>query len=300
MTATPAATSPILRPDAILDPARRTAEPEVGALGTTRMFTGPVASKSINAEARTIDFTCSTGTIDRYGEIVEPEAFRRSLPQFMQNPAFPFGHSYDASSGHLPTVGYWKSLAIRNNSLVGTAWFKPRGLGEECWQDYNDGVLRSVSVAFLTRAWEMRELVVDGVTQRVRVFTDVDLIEISAVLIPANPEVRLRAAGFGLKFGLAPQLTHTLDRFERLLKAASNGVDDGSDTTDPDDLEDPEGQDAADGSGRGFGDAGHFGDAYLASTPPHPAAPEPARMRLFDLPVQEEEPTAPKLPTCPE
>ncbi|MEM6551776.1 MAG: HK97 family phage prohead protease [Planctomycetota bacterium] len=263
MTTTP--TMPL-----ILDPSCRDAEPEVGQLGTTRMFTGPVASKGINTDARTIDFTCSTGTIDRYGEIVEPEAFRRSLPQFMQNPAFPFGHSYDASSGHLPTVGYWKNVRITDNSLVGTAYFKPRGLGEECWQDYNDGTLRSVSVAFLTRAWEMREMRVDGVTQRVRVFTDVDLIEISAVLIPANPEARLRAAGFGLTYGLTPQLTQTLDRFERLLKAASNGVDDGSDTTGPDDPEHPDGQDAAEGFGRGLGDAGHFGDAYLASTPPAP------------------------------
>jgi len=179
----------------MLDPEQRHVAPTVGAVGHTRMLAD---RRTINEDERTIDFVCSTMTVDRYGEVIDvPSAFRDSLSTFMTNPAFPFGHHYDASGDKPPTVGHWKSMEVVGTNLIGRAYFKPRGLGEECWLDYKEGNLNTVSVAFLTRAWEMRELDIEGDKRRVRVFTDVDLLEVSAVLIPANPEARIRAAGFG-------------------------------------------------------------------------------------------------------
>jgi len=190
----PPHTKPALTDDVVLlDPERRDLEPRAGQVGHTRMF---ARAKTINLDERTIDFVLSTADIDRYGEIVEPSAFRGSLPQFMRNPAFPFGHWYEASGDQTPTLGHWRDVRITEGALVGTAWFKPRGLGEQVWLDYVEGNLTSVSVAFLTRAWEMREVPIDGVQRRVRVFTEVDLLEVSAVLIPANPKARLRAAHY--------------------------------------------------------------------------------------------------------
>lgn len=174
-----------------LDPQQRHVEPREGQIGHCRMF---AQAKSINESERTIDFVCSTAAVDRYGEIVLPSAFAKSLPTFLKNPAFPYGHSYEPANGLTPTVGHWRRMEATADALVGTAWFKPRGLGDECWQDYLEGNLTSVSVAWLTRAWEMRELEIEGATRRVRVFTEVDLVEVSAVLIPANPQARLRAA----------------------------------------------------------------------------------------------------------
>lgn len=178
---------------AFLDPTMRHIEPTAGAIGEARMF---VNRKGIDRDARTIEFVCSTATVDRYGEIVEPSAFKSSLPAFLLNPAFPAGHQYEFSDQHTPTVGHWKSMRIDGDKLVGVAWFKPRGLGEEVWLDYLDGNLNSVSVAFIARAWEMRETDLGGTKKSVRVFTDADLLECSAVLIPANPQARLRAAAF--------------------------------------------------------------------------------------------------------
>jgi len=65
-----------------LDPAQRGVEPSEGQIGHVRMF-----RRSVSEAARTIEFVCSTGTVDRYGEIVEPDAFRGSLADFMRNPA---------------------------------------------------------------------------------------------------------------------------------------------------------------------------------------------------------------------
>jgi len=175
----------------LLNPEQRHVEPRVGQIGHNLMG---IDRKSIDQEARTIDFVCSTPDVDRYGEIVLPQAFAASLKQFMMNPVFPFGHHYEASGDQLPTVGHWKDMRVDGNALIGKAHFKQRGLGEECWLDYIEGHLTSVSVAWLTKAWEMQEREIGGVTKRVRVFTEVELIEVSAVLIPANPQARLRAA----------------------------------------------------------------------------------------------------------
>lgn len=242
-------TKPTFDADLLLDPERRDLEPRVGQVGHVRMFS---ELKSIDHDARTIDFVCSTGTIDRYGEIVEPEAFRGSLDAFMLNPAFPAGHWYEFTGGQTPTVGHWKSMQVMSSKLAGKAWFKPRGLGQECWLDYTEGNLTSVSVAFLTRKWEMRETNIGGEKRRVRVFTEVDLLECSAVLIPANPQARLRAAAYA-QARQCPDLTNLqtlIERFEKLLDV------DRDDSTDQLHLTD----DAEDWFGRdGYDDDGYFG-----------------------------------------
>ncbi|MFW6061163.1 MAG: hypothetical protein ACODAQ_13360, partial [Phycisphaeraceae bacterium] len=143
----------------LLDPAERHVEPRAGQIGHCRMFS---EAKSIDEAARTIDFVCSDKTLDRYGEVVEPSAFRNSLDAFMRNPVFPYNHSYEALGHQMPTLGHWKSVRVTDSALLGTAWFKPRGLGDECWRDYLEGNLSSVSVAFLTRAFEMRQMKING------------------------------------------------------------------------------------------------------------------------------------------
>lgn len=178
----------------LLDPTQRHLEPAAGAIGHTRMF-----MRAVNETERTIEFICSTGSIDRYGEIVEPTAFAESLSTFMRNPAFPASHTYHLPTGQSPTLGHWKSMRVTPDGLVGVAWFKPRGLGEEYWHDYVEGNLNAVSVGFLARAWEMRSIEIEGKTQRVRVFTRADLVEVSAVLVPANSEALMRAASAGLQ-----------------------------------------------------------------------------------------------------
>ncbi len=255
--------------DLFLDPTRKDVEPRAaGMIGHTRMFCD---RKAINEAERTIDFVMSSGEIDRMGEIVEPRAFE-PLDAFMRNPVMPFGHSYEAMGGVTPTVGHWRDVRVANNALIGKAWFKPRGLGEECFLDFLDGNLSSVSVAFMTRAYEMREMKIDGRTQRVRVFTDVELLECSVVVIPANPSARIRAAGFGNAGTADADLEARVDRavakaLEKHLDPApggrlcdllmdiaqatrSHGGDGFEDDGDvPDGLDDPPGGPAADEGG---------------------------------------------------
>lgn len=175
----------------LLDPEQRHLEPRVGSIGHNLMG---IDRRSIDKSARTITFTCSTAAIDRYNERVLPEAFRDSLPEFMACPVFPFGHHYEPIGDSTPTVGHWRDMRIVGDALVGTAWFKPRGLGEACWLDYLEGNMTSVSVAWLTEEASMEDVEVGGTIKRIRTFRKVRLVECSAVLIPANPQARLRAA----------------------------------------------------------------------------------------------------------
>lgn len=242
----------------MLDPSQRHVEPHAGQIGHCRMFS---QAKSIDETARTIDFVCSEATIDRYGEIVLPSAFAGSVDAFMRNPVFPYNHSYDAIAGQSPTLGHWKSLRVTDKALLGTAWFKEWGLGDQCWRDYLEGNLTSVSVAFITKAWTMREMKIDGEMRRVRVFEAVDLLEISSVLIPALPSARIRAASHAAagasEASVLERMADTLERLEQRLAADHDGQ---QRTPDLDDAGATRGRE----DGQGFG---YFGDIPGADEP---------------------------------
>lgn len=180
----------------ILDWHQRGTEPEQGALGFTRM-----QRRGIDEDKRQVHFLCSTDTVDRYGEIVEPEAYRASLDAFMQNPVFAAGHQHVGLNGEPTVLGHWEKLWISKDGLEGIAQFDDEDeLAQRYWNNYRKGHMRAVSVGFIVKpnGWDMREVEIDQERQRVRVFTDVDLLEISAVMVPANPDALVRrSAGDG-------------------------------------------------------------------------------------------------------
>jgi HK97 family phage prohead protease len=190
--------------DLILDPTQRDREPRQGQIGEVRGFVVP---QSIDEEARTMRFACSSNQLDRYGEIVEPAAFQKWLPTFMANPVFVAGHVYIGNNGEATTIGRWTDLQVTDQGLEGTVQFMGDDdpLARQYWQRYSKGFQRAVSVGFITHAHEMQEREIEGVTQRVRVFTEVELVEISAVAIPANRESLVRAASATSAPGGAPE-----------------------------------------------------------------------------------------------
>jgi hypothetical protein len=66
--------------------------------------------------------------------------------------------------------------------------FAQTDLSEQYWQLYSTGFMRAVSIGFLPKAW--RDVLEDG--KRIREFTEVELLEISAVAVPANPDALVR------------------------------------------------------------------------------------------------------------
>ncbi|MEM1445154.1 MAG: HK97 family phage prohead protease [Planctomycetota bacterium] len=178
----------------LLDPRHREIEPASGDLGFSL---GQV--RSVNEEQRTIEALVSTPAVDRYEEIVEPKAFEAWLPVFEANPVFVAGHTYSGWNGEPTVLGSWKDMKVTEEGLVGVAEFDDEDpLARRHWNLYRKRHMRAFSVGWLTHSWEIREFeLAPGVTKKLRVFTEVELIEISAVSIPANREALVRAAGIG-------------------------------------------------------------------------------------------------------
>lgn len=204
-----------------LDPRTREVEPSKGDLGAVGM-----AVKAINEQERSIEFVCSTGNVDRYEEIIDPSAFKELLPVFETNPVFLAGHQHSSFTGEPTVIGHWRDLKITSDGLVGKAHFANTPLAETYWQLYIENHMRAVSVGFITHEWEMREIN----KNKIRVFTKVELIEISAVAVPANREALARAASFVARGSEIPgQLEQTevagWEEVKEQLKALREGLE---------------------------------------------------------------------------
>lgn len=176
----------------ILDPRDTSLVPEAGALGFAR---GVV--RQVNEAERTVELVISSGEVDRYGEIVDPKAFdAETVNGFMANPVMLAGHRHIGFNGEPTIVGHWLSIKREGNLTVGVAKLATTPLAQTYWQLILDGSLRACSIGFIVREWEMREVGAGKEKLRVRVFTKIELVEISLVAVPANREALLKAAGF--------------------------------------------------------------------------------------------------------
>lgn len=152
--------------------------------------------RAVAADKRTVDVIASTDAQDRYGEIVEQVW---QLDAYQANPVVLYAHD----SRELP-IGKAENIRVEDGQLVATLRFvgaevNPRA--EQVWQLVQEGVLRAVSVGFIphTYRWEKRD------DREVLVLTDNELVEISVVPVPANPEAlaRMRARALAARPPLA-------------------------------------------------------------------------------------------------
>ncbi len=145
--------------------------------------------RAIDAERRTITAYASTPTIDRYDTIFDVDAFRGSIDRYMANPVVLGGHNTWYESGEAPVIGRTISADLDESGLLVTIEFAQGGVAETWWARYRDGFMRALSVGVYVMGSEQRK--VDGRT--IMVFTSVDLLEISCVAVPGNPEALVRA-----------------------------------------------------------------------------------------------------------
>ena len=157
-------------------------------------------TKGTESEGATLDFIASTATLDRYHEVIEPAGWR--LESYRRNPVFQNAHNY---GDILFTLG--KALCTEVRVVNGgPALFQRIQFATEvnpvariAYGLYKGGFLNAVSVGFIPLRWE------DGGTERGaergasprRRYLEQELLEVSAVAIPANPD----ALALGLKSG---------------------------------------------------------------------------------------------------
>jgi len=90
--------------------------------------------KSVDLKNRRITALASTGRIDRYEEIILPEAFRESLPIYMSNSVVLAAHQHKLETGQSPVVANIIKADITTEGLLVIIEFHNiTGLAEEYW-----------------------------------------------------------------------------------------------------------------------------------------------------------------------
>jgi len=153
------------------------------------------AVKEISENGTVIAGYASTDLKDRYGDIVDPSAFINSISkEYRKNPIILFGHNHDRPVGR----AVW--LATDEKGLyVESIVRDPRG---EVNQLIKDEILKAFSIGYIPTKVEYQDsngvvLNPDIEEDRIkiwfgsdvkRILKEVDLVEISIVSVPANPD----------------------------------------------------------------------------------------------------------------
>lgn len=157
-----------------------------------RAFSGSII-KSIDAEKRQIEFIISTACVDRYGDIVEVNGW--DLKNYKANPVVLFGHN-----SSIPPIGKALKTWKDGEALRSIAEFMSAELSSfanSIFRMYQEKFLRAVSVGFRPLKWE-RIVDEEGNETWSYRFKKQELLEFSAVPIPANPEALTAARSKGI------------------------------------------------------------------------------------------------------
>lgn len=152
--------------------------------------------KKIDEDKRTIDVVASTSDKDRDGDIIQPNAFKKSLRSFKDNPVILACHQHRLSSGSSPVIGSAipETIEITDKDFRFTMRFAETDLGKEYWTLYRDKHMRAFSVGFIP---QKSEIIRDDAGKYLYTeYTQVELLEVSAVPVPSNRRALARAKGY--------------------------------------------------------------------------------------------------------
>ncbi len=177
-----------------------------------------ISTKATSPEGVTgaiLDFRASDGTLDRYQEVIDARGWK--LANYQKNPVFQDSHRYDSVAD---TIGKALTTEIRDGALVQRIEFAvdANPLAKVAYQLYKGGFLNAVSVGFRPLKWEDGK---SGEAYR-RKYIEQELLEVSAVSIPCNPNALM----LGFKAGAVEQrdIKALLDMYEQICsKTATPG-----------------------------------------------------------------------------
>jgi HK97 family phage prohead protease len=133
-----------------------------------------------------ITVIASDFSVDRHGEKVNPDGWL--LKQFKKNPVMLIGHDYSS----LP-VGKWKNIKVEGGQLVAEAVFASTEKAKEVESLVRDEILNAVSVGFIAKKRNEKDFTV---------IDEAELLEISWVSVPANPNALRRALAKGYSLSM--------------------------------------------------------------------------------------------------
>jgi len=146
-------------------------------------------SKIKSVEDGSIEVTISTKAKDRYGDIVEPKGC--IFENFLNNPVVTFAHDY-----HSIPIGKAEGITINDEEVLSKVRFAPgevNPIAPYVKNAYEQGFMRAWSVGF--SPIEKEPIIGEDGVQTGWRYTKWELLEFSAVPIPANPETGTHLKG---------------------------------------------------------------------------------------------------------
>lgn len=155
--------------------------------------------KAVNSEKGTVDVIMSDASIDRYREVIDPRAWKKGLANYKKHPVLLSSHNYHGLTNQ---IGKAETIKVNKDGQLEARmkYFVGKGNPEADWGFFlaEEGVA-AYSVGFIPKGYvynsegEFEDLAKElGYSKKeaagIRViFTDVELLENSHVLVPANP-----------------------------------------------------------------------------------------------------------------
>ncbi len=162
-----------------------------------KVFCGGI--RSVNDDKFTAEVVMSDETLDRYDEVIRVTAYQNTLKQFKKHPVLLSSHKY--SDNLRAQIGEWEDVWIEGKKLIGRAkWYVGEGNPEADWGfKLAQKGIAAFSVGFRSLKatiadWDKYESAKKEGKRIPRVIYDeVDLVETSQVLVPANPSALQRS-----------------------------------------------------------------------------------------------------------
>ncbi|HLF05232.1 MAG TPA: HK97 family phage prohead protease [Dehalococcoidia bacterium] len=169
----------------------------------------PLLRKWSGAEGRALEgdrgqqmtFVVSTDEVDRHGDVIVAQGWQ--IESYQRNPVFLWAHDYAR-----PVIGRAAAVWREPDRLVARMEFAPTEFAREVAALYQGGYQRGVSVGFRPIQYEERRHEKTGAFLGIR-FLEQELLEVSAVPVPANRSALRRA------LDQAPRLGDYLSRLEQ-------------------------------------------------------------------------------------
>lgn len=157
--------------------------PQMGQRGHITLKAAPTPTKS--ADGKKTIFIASTSTADRADDVIDQNGWY--LDNYLKNPVFLWAHEYDE-----PPVGKSVRTEVVDGALEIEVDWAPTPFAQEIKALYDGGYMNAVSVGFKILEWTY------DVDRGGYTFTKVELLEVSAVPVPCNPEALAKAARMGI------------------------------------------------------------------------------------------------------
>lgn len=155
-----------------------------------------VSQAGTQSGERRMTFVASDATRDSYGTVLLPDGWE--LDRFNKNPIIGYMHDVHYASDPDAVIGKGRAY-VEDERLMVDVEFEPEGMNEKAdkvWKKLEFGTLNAVSVGFaaLEGRWGEGEEG-PGKKNETYYYTRMDLLEVSVVAIPANPNALKNDAG---------------------------------------------------------------------------------------------------------